>query len=233
MKFIDSIDYLKTQEWIPKHDIIISNFDEMIQNQLESIDTVHFLIEQLESQILNWKRIQEEDNTVDLSDKIKLLQLIVDFYRINGRLELMELDINTAYKNLFVAKTDYEYRFFARRIYTLLYESNKGLAVPVGQMIPKLIGVVDEKHLMPYKNAHKCLVAFLNSNDTVFKDVRNSNEAHKYKDFEIQLSSIENISVVKSISIIQESIALLTNINATFLIIQGALTNYLEKLLKV
>jgi len=41
MKFINSIDYLKTQERIQRPDVVIvSNCDEIIQHQLESIDIV-------------------------------------------------------------------------------------------------------------------------------------------------------------------------------------------------
>lgn len=61
-----------------------------------------------------------QDPSTDFKEEIELFQLIADFYRINGRLILLELDVNTAFKFIFKAKTEYEYRFFARRSYTLM-----------------------------------------------------------------------------------------------------------------
>ena len=52
-----------------------------------------------------------QDPSTDFKEEIELFQLIADFYRINGRLILLELDVNTAFKFIFKAKTEYEYRF--------------------------------------------------------------------------------------------------------------------------
>ena len=234
MKFVDSIKDLKAHEWASHKSVksLVSDCDGLIQSLVDSVDVVRSLIDDSEKQIEKWQLETAADPTIDLTNEIAAFQLVVDFFRVNGRLALIELDINTAYKHLFLAKTEYEYRFFARRIYTLLYESSNGVVIPAGRMIPKLKGIVDEKHLKPYICAHKNMVIFLHAHENEFKEIRNTNEAHKGEDFKRQLDSIEKISVAQSIDIIQEANVFLAQMNAAFLIVQSALNTFLGTSMK-
>ena len=137
---------------------------------------------------------------------------------MNGRLALFELDMNTAYKHIFKVKTEYEYRFFARRIYTLL--------------LPKLKSVIDANCFDAYKKAHKKLCAFLATNHNELKRIRNQNEAHKTEEFDIQVKSIEDLKVSESINLIQEGNVLLFNLNAAFLIVHASLMKLLGEIMK-
>ena len=145
---------------------------------------------------------------------------------------LIELDVNTAYKHIFMVKSDYEYRFFARRIYTLMYESNKGLVIPIGQLMKRLEEKVDAKIFDLYKNEHSKLCDFLKKHEEELKDIRNSNEAHKFKDFEVQLESIKNLSVARSINLIQEFNVYLSNLTMIFMVVLGALSKNLNEIVK-
>lgn len=193
MTYVDSIKLLGSHSWnnsINKREAI-NGCNELIKSHQESITLLKESIDESEKQIEIWKKKQFADPVVSFYDEIELVKIIVDFYRLNGRLSLIELDVNTAFKYIFLANTDYEYRFFARRIYTIMYETSKGLAIPMGQMYTKLLGLVEDKDIDLYKNNHGRLVHFLNSHADEFKEVRNANEAHKFKDFETQLESIE------------------------------------------
>lgn len=233
MKFIDSIKELKIHTWgnYCKKKKAIGVCDDMVENHLESIDLIRSAIENAEKQIGIWEKGQHDDPTADYNDEIALFEVIVEFYRLNGRLALIEMDVNTAYKHLFKAKTDYEYRFFARRIYTLMYETDKGLAVPTGQLYKKLETKVDSTNLDPYKREHRNLTSFLKQHVNELKYIRNFNEAHKFKEFEEQVDSIESFSVAKSIEIIEEYCVLLTQLNFAFMVIFGALSKTTNELL--
>lgn len=235
MKYVDKIDDIMSREWANHRNtnILVEECDKLIKNHEEGIDVVRSLIEDSTKQIKVWETEQARDASKNYQQEIEAFALIVEFFQVNGRLGLIEMDINTAYKNLFTAKSEYEYRFYARRIYTLLYETRKGLVIPAGNMIPRLVGIVDDKHLKPYKDAHKNLVQFLNAHDMEFKDIRNTNEAHKFKDYELQVASIEGLSVAGSIEVIQEANVLLAQMNFAFLVVQTALSAYLGTLMKI
>ena len=105
-----------------------------------------------------------------------------------------------------------------------MYEANKGLVIPAGQLYKRLMGKVDEGSLEPYKNEHSKLNKFLIDHQEELKEIRNSNEAYKFRDFEEQLESIEKLSVVRSIELIQEFNVYLANLTMVFMIVPGTLS---------
>lgn len=234
MKYVDSFKDLKVHVWnnFLNRRKIVKAGEELIRSHIEMVDSISKNIEDVENQIREWQKLQTEDPKYDFHEEIEIFQLIADFYRVNGRLVLIELDVNTAYKHIFLAKSDYEYRFFARRIYTLMYESDKGLVVPIGQMRKRIEEMVDADILKLYKDEHSKLCDFLNKHHDELKDIRNSNEAHKFRDFEVQLDSIKNLSVAKSMSLIQEYNVYLANLTMVFMVVQGALSKKLNEIAK-
>lgn len=235
MVFVDSFEDLNLHVWnksITKRKLSKS-VDKLLASHQDMVDVISKCIEDVENQINTWEKLQIEDSTKDYKDEIEIFQLIADFYKVNGRLVMIELDVNTAYKHIFLAKSDYEYRFFARRIYTLMYESNKGLIVPIGQIVKRLETKVDDRVIELYKKEHRKLVKFFTENEDEFKDIRNSNEAHKFKDYDVQLKSILNLSVSKSINLIQVFNVYLANMTMVFMTVQGELSKKLNELVKL
>lgn len=234
MKFTDSFNDLGIHVWknFLNRRKIVKTSDELIRSHLNMVDSISINIENTENQIREWQQLQKKDPKCDYNDEIEIFQLIADFYRVNGRLVLIELDVNTAYKHIFMVKSDYEYRFFARRIYTLIYESNKGLIIPIGQFMKRLEDKVDAKIFDLYKKEHSKLCDFFRKHEDELKDIRNSNEAHKFKDFEVQLESIKSLSVARSIYLIQEFKVCLDNLTKFFMIVQGALSKNLNEIVK-
>lgn len=198
---------------------IIDACDSLIKIREVSIDNIRKGIKEIENQIEIWKVDGKSGLQDDYREQIELFSTIADFFKINGRFALIELDINTAYKYLYTVKDEYEYRFFARRIYTLIYETKKGLLLPVGKIFKQLESLVDDKCLVLYKQEHSKLTAFLNAHQDELKQVRNTNEAHKSEAFGAQVESIEKFSVARSIGIIQEYYQLLSNMNVAFMMI--------------
>lgn len=234
MKFVDSYKDLKIHVWKNcfKRRKIEKAGEELISSHIDMVDSISINIEDTENQIREWQQLQAKDSKYDFNDEIEIFQLIADFYRVNGRLVMIELDVNTSYKHIFSVNSDYEYRFFARRIYTLMYESDKGLVVPIGQMVKRLEEKVDPVILKLYKDEHSKLCDFLKKHHEELKNVRNSNEAHKFSDFEVQLESIKNFSVAKSLNLIREFNVYLANLTMVFMVVQGALSKKLNEIAK-
>lgn len=234
MIFVDSIEDLKIHVWSNylKKRKTTKACEKLIISHMDMVDAIRLNIESSEKQIKVWQELQVKDPSKDFNEEIELFQLIADFYRVNGRLVLLELDVNTAFKFIFKAKTEYEYRFFARRIYTLMYEANKGLVIPAGQLYKRLMEKVDENSLEPYKKEHSKLNKFLVDHQEELKEIRNTNEAHKFKDFEEQLESIEKLSVVRSIELIQEFNVYLANLTMAFMIVPGELSKSLGEMMR-
>lgn len=232
MKFVDTISEIKRNCWSDyfKKKGIAKVCDQLIEQHVETVDMLRLFIADTEKQISAWEEEQAKNTKANFHDEIDLFKVIADFFRLNGRLILIELDINTARKYLFKAKTEYEYRFFARRIYTLLYEAKQGLADKVSNMYKGLQNIVDAKNFEVYEREKRNLHAFLDEHKAELMDVRNKNEAHKTEAFDSQVESIENMSVTKSFGIIQEAGVHLYNLSCAFMVVQQSLMAYLGKM---
>ena len=230
-RYVDSLDELQAflQERKMTRDEIVNTTDEIIKSHHDIISLIRSFVPEAENLIREWENEMVQDPSADYSAKIELTKVFIDFYKLNGRYALLELDVNTVYKHMFMARTEYEYRFFARRAYTLMYEAKNGLTVPTGQMYKRLDSIVGSRGMEPYKRVHSELSDFLNKNGNELKDIRNANEAHKGEDYDVQIASIEKMSVQRSIFLIQEFCIYLSKLYFAFMVVQGRLTEYLRK----
>lgn len=231
MKFIDTIKSLPIHKIsnCVKRRRIIKGCDETIKIHLGSVDIIRKTIDDTEKAIHNWQNDNENNKHQAL---IETFQACLDLYELSGKFFLINLDVRTAFKFLFKANTDYECRFFVRRIYTLMYETKKGLAIPTGTMYKELASLIGNDSLVDYKNAHQKLVRFLDAHQTDLKNVRNRNEAHKTEQFKIQLASIEQLSISKSIDLIEEYSSHLYNLNSCFMNVLVLLSKHTNSLRK-
>lgn len=229
MKFVDTISEIKRSCWSDyfKKKKVVKACNQLIGQHVETVDMLRLFIADTEKQISAWEEEQNKNPKSNFQNEIELFKVIADFFRLNGRLILIELDINTARKYLVKANTEYEYRFFARRIYTLLYETKQGLADKVSNMYRRLQDIVDDKSFGIYEREKKNLHAFLDEHKAELMDVRNKNEAHKTENFESQVESIENMSVTKSFLIVHEAGMHLYNLNCAFFVVQQSLMSYM------
>lgn len=234
MTYIDSISMLKLHHgWggnFLQRSKVKHSCNELIKNHENLINLIKKLIQEIEIQLDKWEHLQEENCKIDDNEDIKILRTLVSFLKVNGRLTLISLDISTAYKFIISSTSDYEYRFFARRIYTLLYETRNGLIKHVGKITPLLTDIIDQQSLTIYKREHSEFSKFLNQYNEELKYIRNTNEAHKGEEFEAQVYSIEQLSVVDSFNLIQEGSILLANMNSAFSLIMASLSTALHEI---
>ena len=229
--YIDTLDELNSfvQERGMTKEELARSCDGLIEGHHNMICLIRSFVADSKKQIKEWKDVMTGDRSKDYSGEIEMVRTIIDFYELNGRYALLELDVNTAYKHLILAQTEYDYRFFARRVYTLMYEARKGLAIPTGQMYKRLESIVEPRNMEPYKREHSTLTDFLNRSENELKNIRNTNEAHKFMDFNDQVVSIEKMSVARSIELIQAFCSCLATIYCAFMVVQGALTSYVRR----
>lgn len=123
---------------------------------------------------------------------------------------LLGLDLLTAYRYLLKAETDWDYRFFARRIYTLMHETQPVLG--------RQKDTIEElKGLLPYdftefdKARNEFFRYIQDYSSTVFKPTRNTVEAHRDESIVNQLNIVHNMSVKESGAILLKGFEALTN----------------------
>lgn len=116
------------------------------------------------------------------------------------------MDVLTAYRYLIEAKTDWDYRFFARRIYTLMHEAQQMFNYR-NQWINNLKEDLHNKNITEYYKAKKQFGKYIQKYDsTDFLPVRLSAEAHRGKDLNNQFQAVLSLSVARSARIIQEGV---------------------------
>ena len=93
MKFIDSISELKLHYWndfLKKKRACIA-IDQAIEQQVDTIDMLRCFIADTEKQISAWEEEQRKNPKAIFHDEIEIFKVIADFFRLNGRLVLIEL----------------------------------------------------------------------------------------------------------------------------------------------
>lgn len=117
---------------------------------------------------------------------------------------LLNLDLLTAYRYLFQANTDSDFRIFARRIYTLMHETQSVLGRR-GNVIDSLRGLLDDFIFEEYSKARKGFFKYIQKYSTsVFKVTRNNVEAHRDVDIYKQFLTSNQMKVKDSSKILLE-----------------------------
>jgi len=229
MDYIDSFRSLDCFVWykFPKKRHALKTLAIILSGFQESVDSIRSTIDWVKQRIAKLENTSQPILCERSIEEIKILKQFVDFCEFDGRLSLMLLDINTVLKYILCSKTDYEYRFFARRAYTLMYESKKGILEPTGHIIKDLGLLLEKKELDIIKREHKRLSAFWEDNKESFRTVRNDSESHKDKDFITQLNTIENIKASVSMDLIENYCAILANLGCAFNLVRNALSKKL------
>lgn len=181
---------------------------EYIQSCLEEIDYLMKWIEDNKKQINEWKNYGENK----YEEYILQSEALNKFIEANGHLLFLECDFRMVVTYIALSENDWEYRFFARRAYSLLFTMDETYKKIGGEFLNQYGYLIDSQNLQLYRKAKGQLDKFLKCHLKEFKLIRNTNEAHKSRDLEIQKSSIERMSVNESWKIIQESLFLIQNL---------------------
>ena len=207
-------------------DEYVDGCENLTEGCLEQLDVISEIIVSSEKQISEF----EVGNAEACSkEQIETLKLYKGFADTEARLLLFELDFLTAYKHLLLSTTDWEYRFFVRRIYTLMHEMRAGFVKPTGEAMILLKEMVGVESFSGYEKNRKYLNQFLQKNDSLFKEVRDKTDAHK-DDVEIQVEIIEGISVKDSRKLTEEYFDIISGLSITLLPIFATLLKHIKGL---
>lgn len=230
MKYIDELNIVKPLQllgWNDKDDRIEA-CEKLIESQEQSVDLALEALKECNSQICRWQESMKENPLVSYGEDIENLTLIRDFFELNGRYMLLELDFLVVFKYLVSASTDWEYRFFARRAYTLMHETRVGFVGKLGGFKNIIKGKVSDSTFDAYMFCLKDFNRFFQQHDEEFVDVRNSNEAHKEEDFETQYKSISKVSIERSFILIQGFQTYLANLFMVMHVVFSGLSKYVN-----
>lgn len=216
MKYIDSFETSKFKTKGNKS--LFKNIDTIIKNDLLQIDLLYEAIINCDKIIQNIKQNNCE-NKDDLIDKYSSIK---HFYDVICRYLLLEADVLVPYKYLFQKQDDWEYRFFVRRIYTLIHETKNGVLSLSGHIMNIIESLVGDKFIH-YREALKELNKSINENDACLKEVRNICEAHNDKSINKQITAIKKISIKDSLKLIQDYYNKMSNVNKNLFIILNEL----------
>ena len=193
----------------------------------DNVDYLRKYIKSFDEQKKKW----EQDKDGSYSDEIATYSQIIKVFELVGRQTTICLDVFTALKYLIYFNSEYECRFFARRILTIIYETKKGYIADLGNLLGEIKELPYIQYYDSYKEIHSHLNRFYNEYEDITKKVRNTNEAHKFKDFETQVESIEQMNIEKSWDIIIVYYNFLTNSSVPVMHLLQELSNHANKAL--
>lgn len=206
LNFVDSIKDQKKDWDEGKRKRASEILDESIKIQRAFLATVRWQIRDFERQIEN-ERQGQFYCVVNKEELLAFCEVFMEFYRNYVRLMFLRIDVTTAYKHLCLSESDWEYRFFARRLYTLMYEtygSEHAYLKDVNSLLKVVRKYVDEGVFDDATKDRKVLIGFLEKNKDAILFVRKKNEAHKSFDIDELFDAVENLSVKDSMVIIDE-----------------------------
>lgn len=182
-------------------------YEEIITILTRALALLRWQMQDIERQIEN-DRNRPFENIVNKEDLLKFSEAFKEFYRIYIRVAFFMVDVFTARKYMLLAKTDWDFRFFARRIYTLMYETNfaqkDSLLANVNQPFKNTQRYGDETAFLEVVKCRKALVDFLEEHKASVQQVRLWNEAHKSADTDKQFAAIEELSVKEAMLLIEK-----------------------------
>lgn len=97
---------------------------------LRQVDYLKSTVDEIDRQLSEWKMQQSEGK--QLNEHIEAFTALRDFYEDNGKLLMIELDVTESFRHIVGSKEDWEYRFFARRLFTLMHETRNALLASLG-----------------------------------------------------------------------------------------------------
>ena len=193
----------------------------------DNVDYLRKYIKSFDEQKKKW----EQDKDGSYSDEIATYSQIIKVFELVGRQTTICLDVFTALKYLIYFNSEYECRFFERRILTIIYETKKGYIADLGNLLGEIKELPYIQYYDSYKEIHSHLNRFYNEYEDITKTVRNTNEAHKFKDFETQVESIEQMNIEKAWDIIIVYYNFLTNSSVPVMHLLQELSNHANKAL--
>lgn len=138
------------------------------------------------------------DNSIrKIQSEIEVSKKIANFY-------LVLLDINTYAYNCFLAKDDWEWRVFARHIYTVLYEHQNSINILLNEVIQIAREYANGFDMKPLVVAKKDFVKVIKDISDYAKTIRLNVDAHFDGSYEERLELIEEMSYYKVVKVLYD-----------------------------
>lgn len=173
------------------HDALVFTLDEYSGLFEKSKETIARLVEHKSNKNIP----QSIKDTIDrlirkIESEIEISTRIANFY-------LVLLDINTYAYNCFLAKDDWEWRVFARHIYTVLYEHQNSINILLNDVIRIMKEEAEAGNGFDIKPLFAAKKAFVKVIDDILdyaKTIRLNVDAHFKGNYEDRLKLIEEMS---------------------------------------
>ena len=226
LNYVDSIGDVS-----PKGDEIEENYDEIISLLTSALAGLRWQCKDFELQIEK-VRSNPFSHLVNTPELLEFETAIFGFYKNYIRLLFYMVDVMTAFKYMKLARMDWDYRFFVRRIYTLMYETSESkydYMKSANETINAIRKYVDEETFNKVTECQCMLRKFLKGNNGVIEKVRSNNEAHKTYNVDELFATVEGLSVKDSLTLIEEYKRLLIDFFSTLCEVHFALERYNER----
>lgn len=178
---------------------------EAIKSVLGLVDKDMNQISKNEEQIRFFVRFDQED-AIRMKNLYECENL---YFNAEGHFLLHFCDLMTAYRYLITTTNGWDFRFFMRRIYTLLHETRHSSLNLVGANLKHLEKLIDPTKLEAFKQSKHELDRFFNNNDDAFIKIRNTCEAHKDKRLLKQLEVLHDFNMKNAFDLLAEAIRLI------------------------
>jgi len=206
LSYVDSYEEAVGKLSPEEREDVAKRYDEILSILTHLLAGLRWQKEHIEEQV-EFDRVnpyvlpEEKDRLLEYGESM------AEYYALFMRLVFVRLDVMTAYKYLLLAQSDWEYRFFARRIYTLMYETY-GSDCSYLKLVNKSFRIVkdngDKDLFVSVMEKRDVLLHFLESKQALLKEVRKANEAHKAFEIDRLFRAVEKLSAKESKALIDE-----------------------------
>ncbi len=155
----------------------------------------------------------------ELKNAVSQARTYIRFNELLGDFFLIQMDVNTYANQILTADNEWEWRVYARHIYTILYEHQNSVNRILNEIINQALDVFgkDSAHYQNLKSEKKSFVKFINDNSEYAKSIRVTTDAHYSGQFADRKKKIESMSYSKVVTLINnyliKSALLLHSIN--------------------
>lgn len=211
--------------------LLSKNKEELKQNLIRTLNEnesnmkiFHVSIDYCKQQISKYKHLEETDRTnKNITYKLSAFRNQYYIWNFAAFINLISMDLKTLQIGLYFAETEWQKRFYARFLYTLVYESIHDILDFFGKDFKNLLKTKYYSKLdnITLKDLRKRINNFKVEYIGLAHKIRNNTFAHKDHEVLSQIDIITNINWFKTIE---------TAI--TFESILNDIGNYLQKLIK-
>lgn len=181
------------------HETLVSSIDAFLETLNSDKEQITLLTDYLSKNGMSQSLLESIDLSLQKSHaEVDVTKKLANFY-------LLLLDINTYEYSCLLAKDDWEWRVFARHIFTIIYEHKDAINPLLNDIFRTLKNELGAQYnLSGLIKSKKEFVKVINDVAEYAKSIRVNTDAHFDKDFEKRLKLIEDMSYVTVVILLKE-----------------------------